>query len=139
MDDWGNVKIPVYEKLANQPASGNPWLPVTQDAAYSSLLGLPVVGRPDGDSVDFTTESTYFNIDCQSLEYVDYININSTIKDIQLHNAPELFSSDLLTEPFFLDTTTPFAKSGSSTMSASHPVIFFSDQGLRMVVIRVYR
>lgn len=121
MDNWGNIKIPVYDKLANGPVSGNPWLPVTQDAVYSSLLGLPVVGRPDGDSVSFTMDSAYFDIDCQSLEYVNSINLDSTIQNLQIHNASELLNAGLLTEAFFLDTTKPFAKYRNLTTSAIYP------------------
>lgn len=129
MDTWGNVKIPIYEKLANRPASGNPWLPVTGNATYSSLLGLPLVRRPDSYSLNFTVESTYFNLECQSLKYVKRSDVNTTVTNTQLHQAGNY--SALFTEAVFLDTTTPFPDVTLLPTDASQPrnILFGSKVG----------
>lgn len=127
MDTWGNVKIPIYEKLANRPASGNPWLPVTGNATYSSLLGVPLVERPDSDSVNFTVESTYFNLECQSLKYVKRSDVNTTVTNTLMHRAGNY--SDLFTEAIFLDTTTPFLNGTLLPANASQPrIILFGSK-----------
>jgi hypothetical protein len=67
-DLWGNVKIPRFEALGSAADTGG-WksVPESMDADnFSSLLGLPVVGRPKEDDASFTIESTYYSTECES-------------------------------------------------------------------------
>jgi hypothetical protein len=65
-DLWGNIKIPRLESLT-EAADNDGWIAVPNNVSpedYSSLLGLPVVGRPRNTELAFNVESTYYTTDC---------------------------------------------------------------------------
>lgn len=66
-DTWGNVKIPRLESLDSSNQDDNGWIAVSSIPtveSYSSLVGLPVVGRPSDASTTFHLESSYFSLLC---------------------------------------------------------------------------
>ncbi|KAL1304280.1 hypothetical protein AAFC00_000690 [Neodothiora populina] len=72
MDLWGNVKIPLIESIgSNDHIGSDDWLQIgnASEVSYSSLLGIPVVGVPDGN-VTFSMISRYWALDCQAPTYV---------------------------------------------------------------------
>jgi hypothetical protein len=66
-DQYGNVKIPLYESLPPL-SSGNSsdWSPVPEDGEYqwSSLTGLPIHGLPSGGVSNFHMETGYMVTTC---------------------------------------------------------------------------
>jgi hypothetical protein len=63
-DVWGNVKIPLLDRLSG---NGTQWRPVmTGEVSYSSLIGSPIAGIPSDCQSEFTTVSSYFLLDCQA-------------------------------------------------------------------------
>jgi hypothetical protein len=84
-DTWGNVKIPYLEKLDASTADRDGWVPVpTSGVSYSSLLGLPVIGRApadrDANSSHFIVETQYFTLDCPIVRMVRVHEfVNSTL------------------------------------------------------------
>ncbi|CAI6335741.1 unnamed protein product [Periconia digitata] len=64
-DPWGNVKIPRLEQYS---ISSTEWhdVPAAMESAeaYSSLVGLPIVGLPAHDDSSFTVETTYLTVNC---------------------------------------------------------------------------
>jgi hypothetical protein len=68
MDVWGNIKIPLLEKLEANTTSVDGWTPVptNQNISYSSLLGSPIAGVPHFGQSTFQIVSSYFYLDCQN-------------------------------------------------------------------------
>ena len=72
IDTWGNVRVPQISMLSSgrQANNGSGWYDVDprgDDIAYSSLVGMPVIGvSPDGNTT-FNMESSYFDLQCHSL------------------------------------------------------------------------
>lgn len=65
MDPWGNVKIPMLERLDQSASDADGWIPVpTENISYSALLGVPIARIPTGNS-SFQVISSYFYLDCQ--------------------------------------------------------------------------
>jgi hypothetical protein len=90
-DPWGNVKIPTLEGVNSSLADSEGWVPIPSEIsapeAYSSLVGLPVVGLPSQDKSNFSLEYTYLSVDCQPFIQEpfpgmngssDWYNVNST-------------------------------------------------------------
>ncbi|KAF2814991.1 uncharacterized protein BDZ99DRAFT_485502 [Mytilinidion resinicola] len=77
-DTWGNVKIPSMVSLNESTADAHGWIstPTTMAAAedYSSLMGLPVVGRPLNANANFSMESTYLSVQCSKFTQTLYPN-----------------------------------------------------------------
>ncbi|KAK5174426.1 uncharacterized protein LTR77_001506 [Saxophila tyrrhenica] len=70
VDTWGNVKIPMVERLPDAPVSvtDTRWRDVpTGNTSYAALVGLPMT-LPSGDQSAFTIETAYWYLDCASLE-----------------------------------------------------------------------
>jgi hypothetical protein len=69
-DAWGNVKVPRIESLDPSAAGSDGWIPFSTGNvdAFSSLLGLPVVGLPSNGSANFTAESSYLTLSCSGYE-----------------------------------------------------------------------
>lgn len=73
MDLWGNVKIPDLDSLSsNSSQTDEGWKQVdySKDVAYTSLLGIPVVGVPSIGNSTFNITSRYWTTDCQNLSYI---------------------------------------------------------------------
>ena len=70
VDAWGNVKIPLIDRFEHPSICPDDqgWLQVGMNpstTAYSSLLGLIIVGIPPIGLLDFSVESTYLSLfDC---------------------------------------------------------------------------
>jgi len=67
MDQWGNVKIPMLENLAqNFALEDDDWIPVpTFNVSYTSLIGYPINGIPTVGNSTFNITSSYFVADCE--------------------------------------------------------------------------
>jgi hypothetical protein len=73
-DLFGNVLIPRFSSLVpNASQSENEWTVVddSHQVSYSSLLGIPVAGTPLTGNSSFNILSRYFDVDCQSLTYME--------------------------------------------------------------------
>jgi hypothetical protein len=83
-DPWGNVKIPNLEALNSQPDT-NGWLTVSTNLstpeAYSSLVGLPVVGLSSAVKSNFSLQYTYLSVDCGSFWQSLYPGNNGSTND----------------------------------------------------------
>lgn len=68
MDLWGNVKLPLYRDLAD--STSDDWKLYTglqdDNATYSSLIGIPVVGMPSRGLSDFNIRARQFDVNCDS-------------------------------------------------------------------------
>jgi len=66
-DLWNNVKIPDLAFVSrNQTPSIAGWYNVLpEQTAYSSLLGIPVIGVPQTGNTTFALETSYFAFACQ--------------------------------------------------------------------------
>ena len=78
-DPWGNVKIPSMESLSHLTPDPSGWIEVpssfSDPEAYSSLVGLPVVGLPQNGTSGFTIEATYISVNCSQLVQHEYPSI----------------------------------------------------------------
>jgi hypothetical protein len=67
-DPWGNIKVPSLESLDHSLADGKGWIQVPNSKStveeYTSLVGLPTVGRPMTANAKFNLESTYLSVQC---------------------------------------------------------------------------
>lgn len=67
LDIWTNVKIPMIEALdgvASTDVSGT-WYDIPPDnATYSALIGLPVLGVEQGVDSTFVIDTSYWTLDC---------------------------------------------------------------------------
>ncbi|KAF2856742.1 hypothetical protein T440DRAFT_7060 [Plenodomus tracheiphilus IPT5] len=80
-DPWGNVKIPVLEAVNSSLADSDGWISIPSTLpspeAYSSLVGLPIVGLPSNDTTDLSLEYTYLSVDCKSFTQAPYPGLNN--------------------------------------------------------------
>ncbi|KAJ4357336.1 uncharacterized protein N0V89_001911 [Didymosphaeria variabile] len=94
-DPWGNVKIPILNPSnLSSPMTGQ-WQDVKSliqtPEAYSSLVGLPVVGLPLNESSSFIIETTYLVVDCEPFKKSPYpSNITSQIQRTNYTRLEEL-------------------------------------------------
>jgi len=67
MDQWGNVKIPMFENLAqNFAVEEDGWILVpTFNVSYTSLIGYPIKGIPTVGNSTFNITTSYFVADCE--------------------------------------------------------------------------
>ena len=72
MDQWGNVKIPMFENPAqNFATEDDGWIPVpTFNVSYTSLIGYPINGIPTAGNSTFNITSSYFVADCEQPVYL---------------------------------------------------------------------
>lgn len=81
-DPWNNVKIPTLEGLNSSLADADGWVAVPTDIstpeAYSSLVGLPVVGLPSNEKSNFSLEYTYLSVDCQPFTQESFPGMNGS-------------------------------------------------------------
>jgi hypothetical protein len=65
-DNWGNVKIPYLETL------GDSWTDVPTNISrpedYYSLVGIPVMGRPQDRDANFTLETSQLTVECEPFQ-----------------------------------------------------------------------
>jgi hypothetical protein len=83
-DPYGFVKIPRFEAL-NSSVDAEGWKDVPsslQPVAFSSLLGLPVIGIPRDRDALFHLESTYVTATCQPFLRLPY-RLNRTRLDLE--------------------------------------------------------
>ncbi|PVH85727.1 hypothetical protein DL98DRAFT_568046 [Cadophora sp. DSE1049] len=92
MDQWGNIKIPYFDRLSkNLTANSTGWISISGlapgETTYSSLLGIPV-SRPlgqelgEGRNVANTTWSmstTYLSLSCDTITREPLIPLNTPL------------------------------------------------------------
>ncbi|KAK7985087.1 hypothetical protein PG996_005673 [Apiospora saccharicola] len=65
-DNWGNVKIPRIERLAESSADDEGWLDVPDNnrtaETNSALMGIPIVGIPRHGTTNMSLESSYVSL-----------------------------------------------------------------------------
>lgn len=80
-DPWGYVKIPILEAMNSSFADSDGWLmmPSTLQLpeAYSSLVGLPIVGIPSDNSTELSLEYTYLSVECSPFTQSLYPGLNN--------------------------------------------------------------
>jgi hypothetical protein len=119
-DPWGNVKIPSLESLSHLTPDPNGWIEVpssfSDPEAYSSLVGLPVVGLPQNGTSRFTIEATYISVNCGQLvqhEFPGNVIANQTVttfSGLNLTKLDELVPGQVWynkssSKPFGIETT----------------------------------
>lgn len=70
-DSWGNPKVPRLDMLNHSSADENGWIEVSQITtveSFGSLFGLPLLGVPDQEFVEFGIESAYVQLGTVSIE-----------------------------------------------------------------------
>lgn len=72
LDSWGNVKIPMMERLPGYKGAGSTeWVELGENpesAVYSSLLGIPIANLPRTGETTFSLETSYVTMDCDVRE-----------------------------------------------------------------------
>jgi hypothetical protein len=64
-DTWGNIKIPRIERLTSSIPQFDKWYTVLKEnVSYSSLVGVPVKGIPEGGNSSFVIQASYFSLKC---------------------------------------------------------------------------
>lgn len=65
MDSWGNVKIPMLERLSS-PKDSDGWQSVdnSTNVTYSSLIGVPISAFSPTHNTTFSLETSYWVLDC---------------------------------------------------------------------------
>jgi hypothetical protein len=126
-DTWGNVKIPSLNALNSTLTDSNGWVPVPTPISsaedYTSLVGLPVVGRSLGANANFNIESSYLSVQCSNFTQTmfpnDQNNLFNTpdfdrLSDIisgriwsNLSTRSSPFNNPFNKTTFFLDTDLP--------------------------------
>ena len=71
-DSWGNVKIPFLERLDANNAGADGWHAVdhgvADEAAYASLIGIPIANISDpAFDKEFTMETSYWWLNCPTI------------------------------------------------------------------------
>jgi hypothetical protein len=68
MDNWGNLKIPMYEQLSSRP-DGDGWLATgnSTNVTYSSLIGIPISSLNTTYNTTVRLETSYWVLDCPIL------------------------------------------------------------------------
>ncbi|KPM44775.1 hypothetical protein AK830_g1767 [Neonectria ditissima] len=96
LDTWGNIKVPMLDVLPDfQGSASKDWIPIntfengTDIPTYSSLIGIPVAGIPENQNSTFTLETSYLNLECADLQYVQ----NYTAKREQIRDGAECASN----------------------------------------------
>lgn len=129
-DPWGNVKIPALEMYNTSTASEWFDLPpyASSPEAFSSLVGLPVVGLKSNASSSFPLETSYLTVDCQPFEQVPYPSNQSTnwkytnwtkfeeLVPGQVWSGKSSENNPFHGSSFFIDTDRPFYMSTNDPM-----------------------
>lgn len=105
-DAWGNVKIPSLESLNASEHDADGWFTVptiTSAEGYSSLIGLPVVGRPLDADANFSLESTYISARCDPFVFIPEKSNLSNFYSPQWW-SPTTNDTMFTQTSFFLDT-----------------------------------
>jgi hypothetical protein len=75
-DSWGNVKIPNLEAFDIDTPDPQGWFDVPSNVlepeAWSSLVGLPVVGLPSESTSEFSMEYSYLSVGCGNFTQTPY-------------------------------------------------------------------
>jgi hypothetical protein len=87
-DTWGNLKIPMLETIPGYSEErAQTWLSIdarntNSTLIYSSLLGVPIANIPSRGNTTFNLETSYWVLDCSSLEPVDsYAEMNDLLNN----------------------------------------------------------
>ncbi|KAF2182828.1 hypothetical protein K469DRAFT_636229 [Zopfia rhizophila CBS 207.26] len=68
MDNWGNLKIPMLERLSNLTQDSEGWRDVRQsNVTYSSLIGIPTSAISSDYNTTFNLETPYWSLNCPVL------------------------------------------------------------------------
>jgi hypothetical protein len=105
-DNWGNVRVPQLGMLDAPGGGGNTtaaWLPVphiTLPEAYSSLIGIPIVGLPPNLAANFTIETSYMALACSPWSsyrrYLDWAKNASSVWNVTGSSPNEIGGVRLL-------------------------------------------
>jgi hypothetical protein len=121
-DLFGNVKIPdiaslhgfesaFYQNVTWEEAKHNRsrefieriesdqygrWYDVTAPIAYTSLLGIPVVGVPTSANMTFTAISSYWTVGCEAFTYLE----NSSMWPAAMNSSPPTLARGPTTPSF---------------------------------------
>ncbi|KAH4111389.1 hypothetical protein HBI64_005360 [Parastagonospora nodorum] len=89
-DPWGNVKIPTLEAF-NSSTDAEGWITVppnlSSPEAYSSLVGLPVVGLPQAAGSNFSLQYTYLFVNCSSFNQLPWPGKNGSTNVANTNNT----------------------------------------------------
>jgi hypothetical protein len=126
-DTWGNVKIPYLDTTNLTSSSFGIWTNVTDEPRvpedYFSLVGVPVIGRPQDQDGTFNLETSQLTVQCDSFKKAMVNKFNYTAlqrlvpgqiwKDMTDKNSPWGGSGiGGRTSTFFLETELPLTDGG---------------------------
>lgn len=97
MDNWGNLKIPMLERLTSgQNSEGWYDLAKSTNITYTSLIGVPVSTLSADKNTSFNMESWYWTLDCPNIFHPTGKTSNGTKIDFRLpgENSTSSKSSD---------------------------------------------
>ncbi|CAO2657462.1 Nn.00g035880.m01.CDS01 [Neocucurbitaria sp. VM-36] len=128
-DTWGNVKIPYLGHLNGTQNSSADWTTIASAAQrpedYASLVGIPVIGRPQDRDGSFSLETTQLTVECEPFVKVpvnnktDYAELQRVVpgqiwQDMSALNSPwgdpKVVGGK--TSTFFLETDIPLTNGG---------------------------
>lgn len=118
-DNWGNVKIPFVDLRNSSSKDSNAWVAVNEGIRvpedYFSLVGTPVIGRPQDREGTFNLEMSYLTVQCEPFHQAivntsDYSAVQQLVpgqlwQNMSIDNDP--WSSGGRTSTFFLETDIP--------------------------------
>ncbi|KAH8747389.1 hypothetical protein BGZ57DRAFT_835949 [Hyaloscypha finlandica] len=142
LDLWGNVKIPYLL------SSESSWSPTGQmdSSSYSSTVGLPIFGLPDGRTT-FSVESTQVQLNCTTLRpkvnsnsstgieislnsdnYIQVQNFSNKSRIFQGFNYTDLY--DLTIDPSISAGTLPGGSWVNGTLAECNPTQIYVESQL---------
>ncbi|KAF9882740.1 hypothetical protein FE257_005331 [Aspergillus nanangensis] len=134
-DLWNWPKIPLLQTLPSNRSGSNAWRGCNQGntTTYSSLIGLGLQGIPPDSDAEFPVESSYFDLDCQTvaLNISEGAAFDKMGGGVLHHNATNLFHTyanipnapALAYSNLFIDTTYNF-----SSPAQSHVNLFYGSR-----------
>ncbi|KAF2132323.1 hypothetical protein P153DRAFT_188919 [Dothidotthia symphoricarpi CBS 119687] len=128
-DNWGSVKIPYLNASNASKTDSDGWITVPSDLQrpedYSSLVGIPVMGRPLDQDGTFTLETSQLDVECEPFVRVpankfNYTELEKLVpgqiwKNMSDDNSPWGGNSKTIggkTATFFLQTDLPLTDGG---------------------------
>jgi hypothetical protein len=114
-DSWGNVKLPRLESLDSSLADRDGWITVPSTGMtvenYTSLVGIPVIGRSVDQDADFSLETSQLTTECEPFQQTfldtnDFTGLEKLVPGKTLFNISK-DNNPWETSTFFLQSVVP--------------------------------
>lgn len=124
-DTWGNIKIPYLDTTDSVSNDSEAWTIISDEFRppedYFSLVGVPVIGRPQEKDSAFNLELSYFTVQCERFKKAtvnasDYAALEELVpgqlwKNMSAENNP--WTDGDRSSTFFLETDLPLTNGGN--------------------------